>query len=89
MDRDDAVAPQGQTLNTSHAVGALFARILEISEIGEKDNFFEMGGDSRSAARLINVIKTEFGSDITVREFYRDPTVAGLMKIFAKSDTEV
>ena len=94
MDRDDVVAPPpntlhldsgagGETMNTRQVLGTLFARVLEVAEVGEKDNFFEMGGDSRAAAHLINTIRTELGSKLTVREFYKDATIAGVMKIIA------
>ncbi|MGV9385005.1 phosphopantetheine-binding protein [Nonomuraea sp. NPDC003707] len=73
----------GQILDLRQTVETFFARALQIPGIGEQENFFELGGDSLSAAHLIHLIKTELRSDLKVRDFYRDPTVTGLMKIIA------
>ncbi|MGA4844372.1 phosphopantetheine-binding protein [Streptomyces sp. G45] len=41
-------------------------------------DFFELGGSSLSAARLVSLARRELHTDITLREFLDKPTVAHL-----------
>ncbi|MEV5653058.1 amino acid adenylation domain-containing protein, partial [Nocardia sp. NPDC052254] len=41
-------------------------------------NFFGAGGDSLSATRLVSRLARDLGITVTLREFFTDPTVAGL-----------
>ncbi|WP_280418108.1 non-ribosomal peptide synthetase [Nocardia carnea] len=41
-------------------------------------NFFAVGGDSLSATRLVGRLAQDLGITVTLREFFTDPTVAGL-----------
>ena len=42
------------------------------------DSFFDLGGDSLSAMRLIAAINTGLDADLAVRAVFEAPTVAGL-----------
>ena len=59
-------------------VSALFARVLGVSRVGMDDEFFDLGGDSLSAARLIGHLWTEYGVEITVRQVFDSSTPAGV-----------
>ncbi len=59
----------------------LFAEVLDIPTIGIDDNFFEFGGDSLSAARVIFRIRSAFDVGIPLRELFARQTVAGLAEI--------
>jgi amino acid adenylation domain-containing protein len=52
--------------------------LLQVNQIGRKQNFFAIGGSSLSAMQLLHRIKTRFGVAITVREFFSAPTIAGV-----------
>ncbi|MGH3520223.1 MAG: amino acid adenylation domain-containing protein [Haloechinothrix sp.] len=56
----------------------LFGEILELSDVGIHDNFFELGGHSMSAMRLVGRIRSRFGVELTIREIFDAPTVAGI-----------
>jgi acyl-CoA synthetase (AMP-forming)/AMP-acid ligase II len=56
----------------------LFAEVLGVPRVGIDDNFFDLGGNSLLATRLISQIGTKSGNKRTLRSFYSDPSVAGL-----------
>ncbi|MET9671528.1 amino acid adenylation domain-containing protein [Streptomyces sp. NPDC006482] len=56
----------------------LVAEMLGLSQVGIHDSFFELGGNSLSAIRLVNRIKAAFETNLKVRQLFKTPTVAGL-----------
>jgi thioesterase domain-containing protein/acyl carrier protein len=50
--------------------------ILDIRPIGINDDFFELGGDSLLAARIITSVDTEFGIDLPAQSIFESPTIA-------------
>ncbi|MCP2317520.1 mycobactin peptide synthetase MbtE [Nocardia amikacinitolerans] len=63
---------------TEIRVAALYATLFDRDRIGADDSFFELGGHSLLAARLITMIRAEFGIEIDMRVPFDKPTVAGL-----------
>jgi hypothetical protein len=59
-------------------LAALFAETLRHACVGVDDDFFDIGGDSFLAVRLVNRVHAELGPGLTLREFFAAPTVAGV-----------
>ncbi|GAB2893756.1 hypothetical protein GCM10027074_72140 [Streptomyces deserti] len=57
---------------------ALFAEALEVPRVGIDDSFFDLGGQSLAAMRLLSRIRSEFDTDLTITQFFDAPTVLGL-----------
>jgi len=60
-------------------VAAIFAEVLDLDRIGVLDNFFQFGGDSLRAARVIARLQSEFQASLTVKTLFDCPTVAAIM----------
>jgi SagB-type dehydrogenase family enzyme len=63
---------------TETALAGIWAEILAVEQTGIHDNFFEQGGNSLLATRLVARLRQTFPVDIPLRAFFESPTVAGL-----------
>ncbi|WP_439117402.1 amino acid adenylation domain-containing protein [Mycobacterium marseillense] len=59
-------------------LAGVYAQVLGLDRVGVDDSFFDLGGDSLSAMRLIATINTTLHTDLTVRTLFNTPTVAQL-----------
>ncbi|BAG20094.1 MULTISPECIES: non-ribosomal peptide synthetase [Streptomyces] len=56
----------------------LFGQVLDLPEAGVDDDFFELGGNSLSAVRLLSRVRSAFGSEVDVRAVFEARTPARL-----------
>ena len=59
-------------------VARIFSEALQRNDIGIHENFFDLGGDSIIAARLMARLRAASGVDLPLRNLFERPTVAGL-----------
>jgi amino acid adenylation domain-containing protein len=60
----------------------LWADALGVEQVGTDDDFFELGGDSLSAADLLAKIRSTLSVEVPAAQlFFRDATVAGLAEL--------
>ncbi|ELB94764.1 non-ribosomal peptide synthetase, partial [Rhodococcus wratislaviensis IFP 2016] len=59
-------------------LASIFADLLDAPRIGVHDSFFDLGGNSLVATRLVARVNAALGSRIGVREIFDAPTVATL-----------
>ncbi|WP_155725433.1 non-ribosomal peptide synthetase, partial [Mycobacterium avium] len=67
-------------------VAGIYAHVLGVERVGADDSFFELGGDSISAMRVITAINASLGVELAVRTLFEAPTVASLSRR-AQTDT--
>lgn len=69
------VAPRDSTERT---IAEIWAEVLGSNHNGVNDNFFESGGHSLLAARLISRLRTAFNLEMPLRAVFEAPTIAEL-----------
>jgi acyl-coenzyme A synthetase/AMP-(fatty) acid ligase len=64
----------------------MWEEILRAERVGVTDNFFDLGGQSLVATRLLSRMRETFQAELTMRQFFDNPTVGGLAAIFAQDE---
>ncbi|MGB8698977.1 MAG: thioester reductase domain-containing protein [Thermosynechococcaceae cyanobacterium] len=77
------VAP---TTTLEQELARMWSQILEIDEIGVKDSFLELGGDSLRLIQLASQLETSYSVTLSIVNFFESPTILGLIQQIQKSD---
>ncbi|KYC41483.1 hypothetical protein WA1_15580, partial [Scytonema hofmannii PCC 7110] len=65
----------------------IWSQILQVDNVGVKDNFFDLGGHSLLAVHLMTQMKQQFGKDIPLAMLFQHPTIEDLA-IVVQKDTD-
>ncbi|HWY76205.1 MAG TPA: amino acid adenylation domain-containing protein [Verrucomicrobiae bacterium] len=71
------VAPLPMT-EVETLLASIWREVLGVESIGLADNFFELGGHSLMITQAIARIRRAFDVDISIHDFFKAPTVAGI-----------
>jgi amino acid adenylation domain-containing protein len=66
-------------------MAAIWAEVLGVHPIGPRDDFFELGGDSLRAARILNQIEETWGVRLPLSTFLEHATVQDVAALLAAS----
>jgi amino acid adenylation domain-containing protein len=67
-------------------LAAIWCKLLDIQSVGRNDSFFDLGGHSTLAARLIARITAAFGKRVALTSFIQTPTIAHLAQLLAGNE---
>ncbi|QUR69997.1 amino acid adenylation domain-containing protein [Mycobacterium spongiae] len=74
----DADRYQAPGTPTEEILAGIFAQVLGVDRVGVDDSFFDLGGDSLSAMRLVAAVNTAFGAELSVRAMFDASSVKSL-----------
>ena len=77
-DYGDTDRYQAPTTPVEEILAGIYAQVLGIDRVGIDDSFFDLGGDSLSAMRVIAALNTTLDADLSVRALFNAPTIAQL-----------
>ncbi|MGA4689895.1 MULTISPECIES: acyl carrier protein [Rhodococcus] len=63
---------------TTDYIVRIFRRVLDTNAVDEHSDFFDLGGDSLLATRVLSAIARDCGTELSYDEFADDPSPAGL-----------
>ena len=72
---EQIVAPKNEI---EEALNTLWEELLQMQEISTEASFFDLGGSSLSAMKLVGKIRERFGVEIALKSIFENPTIASL-----------
>ena len=63
---------------TEEILAGIYAQVLGLERVGVDESFFDLGGDSLSAMRVVAAVNTSLDAGISVRAVFEAPAVAQL-----------
>ncbi|WP_037855664.1 acyl carrier protein [Streptomyces sp. NRRL S-340] len=73
-------APQASTVDQ---VIGIYRRVLETDDVTADSDFFDVGGDSLLATRVISAIARDLGPELTIDTFLDAPTPRAVAELIA------
>jgi thioesterase domain-containing protein/acyl carrier protein len=74
---------------TEEILAGIYAQVLGLKRVGVEESFFDLGGDSLLAMRLIATINTRLDTQLAVRTLFHAPSVRSLAQQLDRQDSAV
>ncbi|MCV7290918.1 hypothetical protein H7J84_00075, partial [Mycobacterium goodii] len=69
---------RGPSNATEEILAGIYAQVLGLDQVSVDDSFFDLGGNSLSAMRVIAAVNSALGVGVSVRALFESPSVAQL-----------
>lgn len=70
-------------------IAKIWAEVLDLDQVGIHDRFFELGGDSLLATRVISRVIDTFRIEVPLRSLFETPTVAAMAAVVALKEAKL
>jgi amino acid adenylation domain-containing protein len=70
------------------ALARMWESVLQVGKVGIADSFFDLGGHSLQATRVLFRLREELGTRVTMIDIFRNPTIGGLAALIRARSTE-
>ncbi len=67
--------------HTERVLAEAFADVLEMDRVGIDEDFFDLGGNSLRAIRLVGLIRAELNLEVSIRTLFAARTITGLLDL--------
>jgi amino acid adenylation domain-containing protein len=81
----DLVAPRNAT---EEILAHQWGHVLNRSDFGVDQNFFDLGGHSLQATQVISRIRQHFDVDLSIQDLFEAPTIAGMARVLESKGAE-
>ncbi len=85
LDQTQYVAPD---TDTEIQLVTLWKELLKLETISRTDSFFDIGGNSLTAAKLVYSIKQEFSASLSISDIFTKPILKELAEVIEASSSE-
>ena len=69
-------------------LAGIWAEVLSLDQVGIHDNFFDLGGHSLAATRVVSRVIDRFKVDLPIKTLFDSPTVADMAMIITQNQVE-
>ena len=76
-------APQGPI---EEALASIWAQVLKVNEVSATDNFFDLGGQSFEAVRIMGLIREVFGLALSIGDIWQHQELESLAQVIASRE---
>jgi amino acid adenylation domain-containing protein len=95
VDRNALAKPRGEPRRANHALvtarspmqaalAGIWKDVLDLESVGVQDSFFELGGNSLLAVRLISKINRTLNLTVRVADLFKSPTIEQLTNLIVE-----
>jgi len=83
MERTEIIEPRNDLERT---LVKIWEKVLGVNKIGVRDDFFDLGGHSLMAARVLTEVEKATGKDLQLSTLFRGATIESLARIIREQD---
>lgn len=83
-DFNQTVVANAHISEDTHELMLIWQKVLETNQIGLNDNFFDAGGASLLALKLLSLIQEHFKVSLQIRDLYTSPTLKEQMQLIKR-----
>jgi hypothetical protein len=81
----ECIAPVG---DLERSIATIWREVLSVEQVGTRDNFFDLGGNSLGLILVSNKLTTLLGHPVPLVDLFRYPTIESLVGYFQRDERE-